>query len=115
MNSQELETAVCLGLPLVILIWRDNGYGVIRGKQVVRFRRIHRWISAIPILCAMPRVSACSAIPSEVRNMSRCLVPAFDGVLFSHQWKDALWDKYFTGAPARQRRCVGRSNRVKKA
>lgn len=22
--------------------------------------------------------------------MARCLVPAFDGVLFSHQWKDAL-------------------------
>ncbi len=39
MNSQELETAVRLGLPLVILIWRDNGYGVIRWKQQVRFGR----------------------------------------------------------------------------
>ena len=26
MNSQELETAVRLGLPLVILVWRDDGY-----------------------------------------------------------------------------------------
>ncbi len=39
MNSQELETAVRLRLPLVILIWRDNGYGVIRWKQQVRFGR----------------------------------------------------------------------------
>jgi acetolactate synthase-1/2/3 large subunit len=39
MNSQELETAVRLGLPLVILVWRDDGYGVIRWKQQVRFGR----------------------------------------------------------------------------
>jgi len=39
MNSQELETAVRLGLPLVILVWRDNGYGVIRWKQMVQFGR----------------------------------------------------------------------------
>jgi acetolactate synthase I/II/III large subunit len=39
MNSQELETAVRLELPLVILIWRDNGYGVIRWKQQLRFGR----------------------------------------------------------------------------
>jgi acetolactate synthase I/II/III large subunit len=39
MNSQEVETAVRLKLPLVILIWRDNGYGVIRWKQTVRFGR----------------------------------------------------------------------------
>lgn len=39
MNSQELETAVRLGLPIVILIWRDDGYGVIRWKQQLRFHR----------------------------------------------------------------------------
>ena len=39
MNSQELETAVRLALPLVILVWRDNGYGVIRWKQQLRFGR----------------------------------------------------------------------------
>ena len=39
MNSQELETAVRLRLPLVILVWRDDGYGVIRWKQMVRFGR----------------------------------------------------------------------------
>jgi acetolactate synthase I/II/III large subunit len=39
MNSQELETVVRLELPLVILVWRDNGYGVIRWKQQLRFGR----------------------------------------------------------------------------
>lgn len=33
MNSQELETAVRLGLDLVILVLRDNGYGMIKWKQ----------------------------------------------------------------------------------
>jgi len=39
MNAQEIETAVRLGLPLVILVWRDDGYGVIRWKQLTRFGR----------------------------------------------------------------------------
>ncbi len=33
MNSQELETAVRLGLDLVVLILRDDSYGMIRWKQ----------------------------------------------------------------------------------
>lgn len=39
MNSQELETAMRLELPIVILIWRDDGYGVIRWGQQQRFGR----------------------------------------------------------------------------
>ncbi len=34
MNSQELETAVRLGLNLVVLIWSDNSYGLIGWKQL---------------------------------------------------------------------------------
>jgi acetolactate synthase-1/2/3 large subunit len=33
MNSQEMETAVRLGLNLVVLIIQDNAYGMIRWKQ----------------------------------------------------------------------------------
>ncbi len=33
MNSQEMETAVRLGLDLMILILKDNGYGMIKWKQ----------------------------------------------------------------------------------
>lgn len=39
MNAQELETAVRLDLPFVVLVWRDGGYGVIRWKQLLRFGR----------------------------------------------------------------------------
>lgn len=39
MNSQELETAVRLCLPIVVLVWRDDGYGVIRWKQQLKFGR----------------------------------------------------------------------------
>jgi acetolactate synthase-1/2/3 large subunit len=35
MNSQELETAVRLGLNLVVLVLQDNAYGMIRWKQAV--------------------------------------------------------------------------------
>jgi hypothetical protein len=28
-----------------------------------------------------------------------CLIPWFDGVILSQEWKEALWDKFVTGAP----------------
>jgi hypothetical protein len=34
---------------------------------------------------------------------SRCLVPAFNGAIFSPEWRDALWDKFYTSAPQRLR------------
>ena len=33
MNSQELETAVRLGIDIVVLILRDDAYGMIKWKQ----------------------------------------------------------------------------------
>jgi hypothetical protein len=45
----------------------------------------------------------------------RCLVPAFDGAYFSETRKEALWARFFTGAPPRQRRSVERYNMVKRA
>lgn len=41
-----------------------------------------------------------------------CLVPDFDGALFSDGWKDALWDRFTTGAPQRQRRSLERYKRA---
>jgi acetolactate synthase I/II/III large subunit len=35
MNSQEMETAVRLGVHLVVLILEDHAYGMIRWKQAV--------------------------------------------------------------------------------
>ncbi|MGA7799214.1 MAG: acetolactate synthase large subunit [Gammaproteobacteria bacterium] len=39
MNSQEIETATRLGVPIVILIWNDCGYGLIEWKQMNHFHR----------------------------------------------------------------------------
>jgi acetolactate synthase-1/2/3 large subunit len=39
MNSQEIETAVRLGLRLVVLVWDDGGYGLIEWKQQLHFKR----------------------------------------------------------------------------
>lgn len=39
MNSQEIETAIRLGLALVILVWNDGGYGLIEWKQMTTHGR----------------------------------------------------------------------------
>lgn len=39
MTGAELETAVRLNLPIVILLWRDGGYGLIEWKQLNEFGR----------------------------------------------------------------------------
>ncbi|WP_394140600.1 acetolactate synthase large subunit [Cytobacillus oceanisediminis] len=39
MSSAELETAKRLKLPIVILLWRDEGYGLIEWKQLNEFNR----------------------------------------------------------------------------
>ncbi|MFO8155728.1 MAG: acetolactate synthase large subunit [Pseudomonadota bacterium] len=39
MNSQEIETAVRLGISMVILVWNDQGYGLIEWKQLNTFGR----------------------------------------------------------------------------
>lgn len=38
-NSQEIETALRIGTPMVIVIWNDNGYGLIKWHQLRRFGR----------------------------------------------------------------------------
>jgi acetolactate synthase-1/2/3 large subunit len=39
MNSQEIETAMRIKTPIVILVWTDNAYGLIRWKQLNCFGR----------------------------------------------------------------------------
>ncbi len=39
LNSQELETAMRIGTPIVVLIWNDASYGLIRWKQMGVFGR----------------------------------------------------------------------------
>jgi acetolactate synthase-1/2/3 large subunit len=73
MNSQELETAVRLQLPLVILVWRDDGYGVIRWKQMVRYGRISSVNFGNPDLVAYAKSFGAAGYrvtdPSELRSV----------------------------------------------
>ena len=39
MNCQEIETALRIGTPIVILIWNDSAYGLIEWHQLRRFGR----------------------------------------------------------------------------
>jgi acetolactate synthase-1/2/3 large subunit len=39
MNSQEIETALRIKTPMVILIWNDSAYGLIEWKQMNQFGR----------------------------------------------------------------------------
>ena len=39
MNSQEIETALRIQAPIVILVWNDGGYGLIDWKQMNQFGR----------------------------------------------------------------------------
>ncbi len=39
MNSQEIETAMRLNTPIVILVWNDGGYGLIEWKQMSHYGR----------------------------------------------------------------------------
>ncbi len=44
-----------------------------------------------------------------------CLIPGFDGAIFSQEWKEALWARFTTQAPQRQRQSVERYSIVKRA
>jgi hypothetical protein len=47
-------------------------------------------------------------IGANGRRCPRCFVPDFDGAFLSNDSKDALWDRFYTGAPQRQSGCVPR-------
>src|SRR3954462_10901867 len=56
------------------------------------------------------------ALPcGEPPKAATCLIPWFDGAVLSHEWKDALWARFCTGAPKRRRRSVERYSIVKRA
>jgi len=68
-----------------------------------------------PNECA--NAQTCSRLPamSQSDRILRCLIPRFDGALFSQEWKDALWARLSTAAPQRRRQSVERYTIVKRA
>ena len=48
-------------------------------------------------------------------RLATCLIPGFDGAPLSSDSKEALWARFFMGAPPRQRRSVEQYKIVKRA
>ncbi len=74
-------------------------------------------------LGALARCIECLAFTAQAEGndtrairLLSCLVPQCDGVEYANlPLPEALWDSYYTAAPARQRRCVEQYNIVKRA
>ena len=48
-------------------------------------------------------------------RQAECLIPWFDGAVFTCEWKEALWARFSMAAPQRQRQSVERYSIVKRA
>jgi acetolactate synthase-1/2/3 large subunit len=65
MNVQELETAVRCNTPIVVLIWRDDSYGVIKWNQLNRFGRASHVDFGNPDFVALAKSFGCEGIRIE--------------------------------------------------
>jgi len=60
-------------------------------------------------------LTVCPRCGEKMIERTRCLIPGFDGAIFSLNWKEALWARFFTGAPPRLRQSVEQYKIVKRA
>ena len=89
----------------------------------MNFRRIKSWQWALLVLALLVALDWASRRPdgrtrelnNVIQTQGSCLVPRCAGVIYSQLRRDDLWDRYYTDAPAQQRRCVERYNIVKRA
>ena len=77
-NCQELATAVECGLPLVMMVFNDKGYGVLRPQQKARYGRTHAADLVNPDFTALARAFGAAALRVErlqdlPRNLSKAL------------------------------------------
>ena len=80
MNVQELETAVRLRLPIVIVLFRDDAYGVIRWKQRTRYGRESGVAFGNPDFVRLAEAFGCRGTRVEAADDLR---PALDAALGS--------------------------------
>ncbi|HEU5324056.1 MAG TPA: thiamine pyrophosphate-dependent enzyme, partial [Methylomirabilota bacterium] len=80
MNVQELETAVRLALPVVILLFRDDAYGVIRWKQLTRYGRESGVAFSNPDFVALARAFGARGLRvGAADELGPALAAALDG------------------------------------
>ena len=85
-NCQELGTAVHFGVPLVMLVFNDQGYGVLRPQQEARYGRTHAADLVNPDFVAMARAFGARAervetlpdlgrkLPKALKQPEPCLI-----------------------------------------
>ena len=71
MNSQELETAKRIGANITVVVWRDDGYGLIDWKQRNEFGRPFGGRVRQPGLRRLRRVVRDRRVPAGVRGRPR--------------------------------------------
>jgi acetolactate synthase I/II/III large subunit len=98
MNLQELETAIRLGLAFTVLIFRDDGYGVIRWKQERQFGRTTGVDFGNPDFIALAqafgcegvRINAAKELPPALENARRATVPVLIDCPVDYRENDRL-------------------------
>jgi acetolactate synthase-1/2/3 large subunit len=79
MNSQELETAVRIKAPIKVVVWRDDGYGLIDWKQRNEFGRPFAVEFGNPDLVAYAESFGIAGFrPSSSAELYSCLRSAID-------------------------------------
>lgn len=78
MNVQELETATRLGTPFVVVVWRDDGYGVIGWNQQRKFGRTAGVDFANPDIPKLAEAFGCEGV--EVTSASQLLPALKEGL-----------------------------------
>ena len=79
-NVQELETAVRLGLNVVVVLFRDDAYGVIRWKQIARYGRESGVALGNPDFVRLAESFGCRGLRVEAATE---LVPALEAAFAS--------------------------------
>ena len=79
MNSQELETARRIGANITVVIWRDDGYGLIDWKQRAEFGRPFGVEFSNPDFVAYAQSFGLAAFrPSSADELYPCLMQALE-------------------------------------
>ncbi|HEY7132636.1 MAG TPA: thiamine pyrophosphate-dependent enzyme, partial [Candidatus Limnocylindrales bacterium] len=79
MNSQELETAKRIGANITVVVWRDDGYGLIDWKQRNEFGRPFGVAFGNPDFVAYAESFGIAGFrPSSVADLLPCLRRALD-------------------------------------
>ena len=79
MNSQELETARRIGANITVVVWRDDGYGLIDWKQRAEFGRPFGVEFDNPDFVAYAQSFGLAAFrPSSADELYPCLMQALE-------------------------------------